>query len=87
MNAAQARKAKSRLIYFLLGVSCGNTGLHNFFAGYYIRGAVHLAILVLCWNLWLVLFVQAAVVLTEALTVRRSADGELMHWWRKPKAV
>jgi TM2 domain-containing membrane protein YozV len=41
---APSESSKSRGIYVILGVLLGGTGAHNFYAGYYLIGAVQLVL-------------------------------------------
>jgi TM2 domain-containing membrane protein YozV len=69
---------KSRGLFIILGLFLGCLGVHNFYAGYYAKGAVQVAItLVLGWII--VGFVITALwALIEIITVTADADGQRM---------
>lgn len=66
------RTAKRRRTYVLLGILLGSFGVHNFYAGYMIRGVVQLAI-----GLTIVGAVLSGLwALYEIATVKVDASGE-----------
>ncbi|HEV8573817.1 MAG TPA: NINE protein [Dehalococcoidia bacterium] len=69
---------KSRGLFIILGLLLGCLGIHNFYAGYYGRGAIQLIITsVLGWVI--VGFVITAVwALIEVITVKVDAQGNPM---------
>jgi TM2 domain-containing membrane protein YozV/RNA polymerase subunit RPABC4/transcription elongation factor Spt4 len=72
----QARK--SRGVFIVLGLFLGCLGIHNFYAGYYAKGAVQLAVtLVLGWII--IGFVITVIwALIEIITVTADAEGHAM---------
>ena len=71
------RIEKSRGVYIILGLLLGLLGIHNFYAGYYGRGAAQLAITVLTG--WLGGFVITAIwVIIELFVVDIDATGTPM---------
>ncbi len=69
------RTAKSRGIYIILGIFLGALGVHNFYAGYYARGAVKLALMVVFTNLLVGAFV-AIWAIAEIITTKTDANGD-----------
>lgn len=64
---------RARWAYVVLAVFLGVLGVHNFYAGYIMRGLAQLAVTILtCGWLGIVVFVWA---LIEAIAIRRDADG------------
>ncbi len=73
------RTAKSRGIFIILGVLLGLLGIHNFYAGYYGKGAVQLAITsILGWLFYIGIIITAIWVLIDLFTVTEDADGNKM---------
>jgi len=72
------RPTKSRGIFIILGLFFGCLGVHNFYAGYYAKGAAQLAITILLG--WFIIgFVVTAVwALIEICIVTEDADRERM---------
>jgi len=72
------RAARSRGVFIILGVLLGLLGIHNFYAGYYGRGAAQLVITVLLGWVLVGIFITAIWVLIELFTVTADADGNRM---------
>lgn len=72
------KSAKSRGVFIILGLLLGCLGIHNFYAGYYGRGAAQLIItLVLGW-LIVGIVITAVWALIELFTVKVDAQGNPM---------
>ena len=71
-------QARNRIVFILLGLFLGCIGAHNFYAGYYGKGAAQLLITVFIG--WLVLpwFAVEVWALIEAVTVTVDADNVKM---------
>src|SRR5919198_997250 len=69
---------KSRGIYIILGVLLGVLGIHNFYAGYYVRGAVQLAFTVLLGWIGVGLIITGIWVLVELFVISVDARGRPM---------
>lgn len=67
--------SKSRWIFVLAGLFLGGLGVHNFYAGYFVRGAVQLAIVLLVGWLIVPLIIVGIWILIELFTVRQDAHG------------
>ncbi len=67
--------AKSRLAYVLLGLFIGPLGVHNFYAGYSVRGVAQLLITLLAG--WLIVPLVAVWIwcIVEICTVNKDAKG------------
>ncbi len=65
-------------MFIILGVLLGLLGIHNFYAGYYGRGAAQLVITVLLGWVLVGIFITAIWVLIELFTVTADADGNRM---------
>lgn len=72
------RSVKSRGVYIILGVLLGLLGIHNFYAGYYGRGAAQLIITLLLGWVIIGIFITGIWVLIELFTVAEDADGNAM---------
>jgi TM2 domain-containing membrane protein YozV len=72
------RPAKSRGIFIILGLFLGCLGIHNFYAGYYGRGAAQLIITILLGWLLIGLLVTAIWALIEICTVKIDGNGDRM---------
>ena len=67
---------KSRVTYILLGLFLGNLGIHNFYAGYTVKGIIQLLITILIgWWLVVPLFAVGIWVLIEICTVQTDFQG------------
>lgn len=67
----------SRGVFIILGLFFGCLGVHNFYAGFYGKGAVQLIITVFAWvALWPAVIVTAVWALVEICTVREDASGD-----------
>ena len=72
------RSAKSRGVFIILGLLLGGLGLHNFYAGYYKKGAAQLIItLTLGWVV-VGLVITGIWALVEICTVTQDARGNPM---------
>jgi TM2 domain-containing membrane protein YozV len=72
----QARK--SRGVFIVLGLFFGCLGIHNFYAGYYAKGALQVAITVVLGWLIIGLVITGIWALIEIITVTADADGHGM---------
>lgn len=72
----QARK--SRGLFIVLGLFLGCLGIHNFYAGYYAKGAVQLAITIVLGWVIVGLVITAVWALIEIITVTEDANGQAM---------
>jgi len=70
--------AKSRGTYIILGVFFGLLGIHNFYAGYYARGAAQLAITLTLGWLIIGLFISGVWVLFELIGTTLDPSGRPM---------
>jgi TM2 domain-containing membrane protein YozV len=77
MSAPQVIKtAKSRGVYIILGLFIGMLGVHNFYAGYLVRGCIQL-LLVLLLGWFVVGFVIVGVwVIVELFVITKDAAGD-----------
>ena len=66
---------KSRGVYIILGILVGLLGIHNFYAGYYGRGAVQLLITLLLGWLIVGLIITGLWVLVELFSVTKDSKG------------
>jgi TM2 domain-containing membrane protein YozV len=69
---------KGRGHFIMLGVSLGLFGIHNFYAGYYGKGALQLLITITWGMIYIGIVITGIWVLIDLLTVRHDADGGLM---------
>ncbi|MBC8523439.1 TM2 domain-containing protein [PVC group bacterium] len=67
-----------RLAYILLAVFLGNTGIHNFMAGYISRGVVQLVLSFLFFWTIIIPFAIYVWAIVEACTVWQDAHGRTM---------
>ena len=72
------RSAKSRGIYIILGLFLGCLGIHNFYAGYYGRGAAQLIITILFGWLIIGIVITAIWALIEICSVTQDGNGDKM---------
>ena len=72
------RAGKSRGLFIILGVLLGLFGIHNFYAGYYGKGALQLLITITWGMIYLGIIITGTWVLIDLLTVRHDADGNVM---------
>ncbi len=77
-NVVVVRSAKSRGVYIILGVLLGLLGIHNFYAGYYGRGAAQLIITILLGWFYVGLVITGLWALVEVCTVTNDANGDRM---------
>lgn len=56
----------------------GLFGIHNFYAGYYGKGALQLLITITWGMIYLGIIITGTWVLIDLLTVRHDADGNVM---------
>ena len=77
-NIVVVRSQKSRGLYIILGLFLGCLGIHNFYAGYYGRGAAQLLItIVLGWFI-VGLIITAVWALFDICTIKQDGAGEAM---------
>jgi len=72
------RAGKIRGYFIILGVLLGLFGVHNFYAGYYGKGALQLLITITWGMIYIGIIITGAWVLLDLLTVRHDADGDVM---------
>jgi TM2 domain-containing membrane protein YozV/RNA polymerase subunit RPABC4/transcription elongation factor Spt4 len=72
------RAPKSRGLFIILGLFLGCLGVHNFYAGYYTKGAIQVAITVVLGWMIVGLVITALWALLEIITVTADADGQRM---------
>jgi TM2 domain-containing membrane protein YozV len=69
---------RSRGVYIILGILGGLLGIHNFYAGYYARGAIQVLLtLILGWVI-VGIVINVIWILIELLSQDHDADGQLM---------
>lgn len=72
------KTAKSRGTYIILGLFFGLFGIHNFYAGYFGRGAAQLLIfMIFCWII-IGFIIVVPWVLIELFVVTKDASGDKM---------
>ena len=74
-NVPAGYEQKSRVVYILLGLFLGGFGIHNFYAGYHLRGVIQLLIvLFLGWLIvpWIAVGVW---VLIEICTIDKDVNS------------
>jgi TM2 domain-containing membrane protein YozV len=76
--AVVVEPSKSPGVYIILGLLLGLLGIHNFYAGYYGRGAVQLAITALLGWIYIGIFITGIWVLIELFSVEDDANGVRM---------
>jgi TM2 domain-containing membrane protein YozV len=72
------RQSKSRGVYIILALFFGLAGIHNFYAGYFKRGAMQLLCTVLLGWIIIGLIITFVWVLSDMLTVSQDANGDKM---------
>ena|SRR5690606_217819 len=72
------KQAKSRGVYVILGLFLGLLGIHNFYAGYFGRGASQLLIVMILGWFVIGLVVVALWVIIELFVVTHDAAGDLL---------
>jgi TM2 domain-containing membrane protein YozV len=72
------RAGKNRGYFLILGILLGLFGIHNFYAGYYGRGALQLLITITWGMIYVGIIITGTWVLIDLLTVRYNAEGDLM---------
>ena len=70
--------AKSRGVFIILGLLLGLLGVHNFYAGYYGRGAAQLIITLLLGWVVVGIIITGIWVLMELFAIREDASGNMM---------
>ena len=77
-SVAVVKAAKSRGLYIILGLFLGCFGIHNFYAGFYGRGATQLIITTLLG--WFIIGVVITVIwaIIEVCTITEDATGDKM---------
>jgi TM2 domain-containing membrane protein YozV len=73
-----AHAPKSRGVFIILGLFLGCLGVHNFYAGYYAKGAIQVAITVVLGWVIVGFVITALWALIEIITVTADADGQRM---------
>ena len=69
---------KNRGLFIILAAVLGLFGAHNFYAGYYSKGALQLLITITWGMIYIGIVITGLWVLIDLLTVKRDADGSLM---------
>lgn len=69
---------KNRGVFIILAVLLGLFGVHNFYAGYYSKGALQLLVTITWGMIYIGIIIIGMWVLIDLLTVRRDADGNVM---------
>jgi len=85
------RTGKSHGYFIILGVLLGLFGVHNFYPGYYGRGALQLLIAITWGMIYVSIIITGAWVLIDLLTVRQSppaafsrhSEAQQARWHRK----
>jgi RNA polymerase subunit RPABC4/transcription elongation factor Spt4/TM2 domain-containing membrane protein YozV len=72
------RASKSRGVFIILGLFLGCLGIHNFYAGYYAKGAIQLVITVVLGWMIVGLVITGIWALIEVITVTADAQGHAM---------
>ena len=72
------RAGRNRGLFIILGALLGIFGIHNFYAGYYGKGALQLLITITWGMIYIGIIITGAWVLIDLLTVRYDAEGILM---------
>lgn len=67
-------RKKDRLTFILLGIYLGSLGVHNFYAGYTVKGVVQLLVTILSFGI--LGFVSALIALMEVYFVTCDASGQ-----------
>jgi TM2 domain-containing membrane protein YozV len=70
--------SKSRGVFIILGILLGLLGIHNFYAGYYGKGAVQLIVTLLLGWVIIGIFITGIWVIVELITVTQDANGNAM---------
>ncbi len=70
-----ATAPKSRLAYILLGLFLGGLGIHNFYAGYTMKGVIQLLLVLGLGWLGIPLLIVFIWILVEICTVTKDAAG------------
>jgi TM2 domain-containing membrane protein YozV len=72
------RAVKSRGVFIILGLLFGCLGIHNFYAGYYRRGAIQVVITAVLGWLYVGFVITIVWALIELITVKTDAQGNPM---------
>jgi TM2 domain-containing membrane protein YozV len=72
------KSAKSRGIYIILGLFFGLLGIHNFYAGYYGRGAIQLLLILILGWVVIGFIIVVPWVLIDLFVVTTDASGDKM---------
>jgi TM2 domain-containing membrane protein YozV len=72
------RAVKSRGVFIILGILLGCLGIHNFYAGYYGRGAIQVVITAVLGWLYVGFVITFVWALIELFTVKTDAQGNPM---------
>jgi TM2 domain-containing membrane protein YozV len=77
-NQRSVKEETSRGMFIMLGVLLGLFGIHNFYAGYYGKGALQSLITVALGPIYIGIIITGIWVLIDLLTVRHDSDGNRM---------
>jgi TM2 domain-containing membrane protein YozV len=69
---------KSRGVFIILGLLFGYLGIHNFYAGYYGRGAIQVVITAVLGWIYVGFVITIVWALIELITVKTDAQGNPM---------
>ena len=72
------RPVKSRGVFIILGLLLGYLGIHNFYAGFYGRGAIQVVITAMLGWLYVGFVITVIWALIELITVKTDAQGNPM---------
>ena len=72
------RAVKSRGVFIILGLLLGYLGIHNFYAGYYRRGAIQVLITAVLGWLYVGFVITMVWALIELIRVKTDAQGNPM---------
>ncbi len=81
--------SRNRGVYIILGLLFGGLGLHNFYAGQHVRGAIKMGVVLIAFAVdaslrfytgfvLVALLVFSLWALIEIITVKKDANGEAM---------
>jgi hypothetical protein len=78
-----SKRRPARAIFVTLALIAGFLGLHDFYAGHWLRGGVLLMGAFICWRLdWGIIW-PWLVAIGEIITVKLDGNGRRMPWKRK----
>ncbi len=79
-GVATGNQPRSRFVFFLLAFFLGALGIHNFYAGYNVKGIIQLLItLVIGWLIIPLILIEIWVI-AEIILVSKDAKGNKMNW-------